>query len=136
MTDLICRDQLLLPVPEPAALGRGQADEFLEALLGPVGGGVLQQGPQSHDKSHLAGGEQIPDADGRKHGDDDEQGRGDLADTGIVDDPPHCQIEQRDAADDHGHPGRVDGQINAQPGQDETGRQKDRAHQRHREACQ
>ena len=71
-------------------------------------------------------------ADRREHGNGDKQRRGNLADAGVVDNPPQGQIEQRDAADDHRHPGRVHGQLYTQPGRrTKLAIKKNAAHQGH-----
>ena len=106
--DRISGDDFFTAVPDAAPLRGREPDETVQPLFGAVGGRLLEQCADRHDESHLAGGKQIANGDGCKHGNGNQQRGGDFADAGIVDDAPHRKIEQGNAADDHGHPGGVD----------------------------
>lgn len=54
----------------------------------------------------------------------------------VVDDPPDGQVEQGNAADQNGDPGRIDGKDNAHVGQNEAQKQADAACNGHWNSCQ
>ena len=137
LPDLFRRDHLFCSVPQPAAFCRREADQVFDPFLRPVRRGVLQKRSYRHDKSHFAGREQVPDPDGRKHGDADQQSGRDLADTRIVNHSPQRQIEQRNAANQDCHPGgRYREKVLSHQMRNQIHQKKDSRHRRHRRSGQ
>ena len=100
LPDLFSGDHFFCPIVDPAALCGRQADQLIQSLFCPVRGSFLQKGADGHNEGNFTGSKQIPDGDGGKHGDGDQECGRDFADAGIIDDPPDRQIQKRDAADE------------------------------------
>ena len=106
--DLFRGQNIRLPVMQDTGGARRQFDKFLNTGARTGDREFLQQGAKLHDKSNFTGCEVLPDDHRRNKGDRDKDIRLDIKGS----DQPMQRFQQdRNTAQQNGHPGRVNRQV-------------------------